>query len=1009
MEFRILGPLEVSERGRALAIGAGKQRMLLGILLLNAGELVSVDRLIEALWGERAPASAPNSVHIYVSQLRKELGADRVLTRGRGYALELGADDELDARTFEQRLEEGRRQRAAGDAARAAETLTEALGLWRGSALEDFRYDDFAQQAINRLEEQRLLAVEERVEAELELGRAEALVPELEGLVRAHPLRERIRGQLMLALYRSQRQAEALEVFQTGRRLLDGQLGLEPGPELRELERAILNHDPALDTPAATPLVVAVAMQRWPLLLAAAGAVLVLAAIAAIVLVATRGGRGAGLTSVAANALAEIDPQTNRIVAAVPVAGSPTRLEGVAQTVWIGSDDSGTVSALDRRTHTLTKLIATGFPTDLAVGEGAVWVVDGESGLLRKVDPAYGTVVSQLRLGVPNPVYDVSRESFDPTSIAAGAGSVWVTNGSRKLVRVEPATAEIVDRIDLDTAVDGVAAGADGVWAISGESATAIRLDRRGKVMVRIPIVSQPGFESPYPLQVAVGESYVWVLNGNTATLTKIDPEQRAVAATIPIGIDHGPVRLAVGEGAAWVANRDGTLARIDAETGDVKATQVARGLKDVTVAAGGVWVTTGSGLRAPPVVASNGSRPRVRALPTSFCSPMYYGGGHPQYLIASDLQLQGHGTTGAQLSQAIQYVLKQHGFRAGRYAVGYQSCDVSIAPSTFLSPEKCEANAHSYARNQSLIGVIGSFLSVCSEIELPILNRATNGPLAMTSFSNTYVGLTRSGPGTEPDEPGRYYPTGKRSYVRVIAAEDVQGAADAILGLQLHARRAYVLQGDFPGGRAVAAAFQSAATKLHIAIVGHEPLSAATTYKPLAARIKRLDADAVLIATFLDPSIAGLITDLREGLGPDVSLIAPDGFSDFTQLVKLEGAAAEGMTVSVPGVPNGRLGVSGRRFVAAFGREVGETPGPYAALAAQAAEVLLDAIARSNGTRASVTAELFKANIKSGILPDFSIDRNGDTTAGAVTIYRLEHGLPRVFKVITPPPGLVR
>ena len=748
--------------------------------------------------------------------------------------------------------------------------------------------------------------------------------------------------------------------------------------------------------------------RRWGVL--AAIVIAVVTAAVAVPILALGGGSGRSAISVASNSVGVINPKTNEVVADIPVAGGPTRFALEGSTVWVGNDDSGTVSGLDRGTHVPTELVSTdGFPSDLATGEGGVWVVDGKAGVLRKIDPAYGRIVGEARIAPPNPAYDVGREGFDAVSVAAGLGSVWVTDGSQRLVRVEPGTTEIVKRIPLPAPLDGVAAGTGQLWAISGASATVFRLDRRGMVTLRIPIVSKPGFESPYPLQVRVGEGFVWVLNGNTATLTKIDPEQRSVAATIPIGIDHGPVRLAVGAGAAWVASRDGTLTRVDASTDAVSTLAVGRTLRDVAVTHGTVWVTTGAGLSSNSAATSNTTVEHVQALPTSSCSPIYYrGSGAPRYLIASDLPLQGTGTLVPQASQAIEFVLRKHGFRAGPYTIGYQSCDDSIASSYGYSPARCAANAHAFARTKSVMGMIGPFVSVCSRVEMPIVNRTSGGPLALVNFSNTYVGLTRAGPGTEAAEPGRYYPSGVRNYVRVIANDDVQGAADAILAKQFGARRVYVAYFAFPYGVGISAAFQATAAKLGLGVVGRAAVRPSSNYKPLAARIERAHPDAVFIAGFLDPTFAAAIQDLRAALPPKVRLIGTDGFSDFAQLVKLEGQAAEGMTVSVSGLPNDQLPPAGKKFVTSFGREVGEAPGPYAAPAAQATEVLLDAIARSDGTRGSVTRQLFRTRVAGGILGDFSFDRNGDTTAGPITVYEIVNGLPKVLKILRPRARLV-
>ncbi|MGZ8647369.1 MAG: AfsR/SARP family transcriptional regulator, partial [Solirubrobacteraceae bacterium] len=247
MHFRILGPLEVSDQDRALALGGLKQRSLLALLLLHANEIVATDRLIAELWGEAPPATASKSIQVYVMRLRRELGAERLTTRAPGYVLHV-EPEELDVAVFERLRGEARR----AERARAAEKLRAALGLWRGPPLADLAYESFAQAEIGRLDELRLAVLEERVDADLACGRHADLVGELEALIAANPVRERLRAQLMLALYRSGRQAEALEAYRAVRRELADELGLEPGEQLRQLERAILSHDPKLDAAPAS-------------------------------------------------------------------------------------------------------------------------------------------------------------------------------------------------------------------------------------------------------------------------------------------------------------------------------------------------------------------------------------------------------------------------------------------------------------------------------------------------------------------------------------------------------------------------------------------------------------------------------------------------------------------------------------------------------------------------------------------------------------------------------------
>jgi DNA-binding SARP family transcriptional activator len=243
MEFRILGPLEVVDEDRQVSLGGARQRAVLALLLTRANEVVSSEWLIDQLWAEQPPKAAANTVQYYVSQLRKALGAERILTRAPGYVIHV-EPGELDLDRFELLVDQG-----------DADGLREALSLWRGQALADLAYEQFAQAEIQRLEELRLAALERRIEADLALGRHAALVGELEQLVAQQPLRERLRSLLMLALYRSGRQADALAAYHAARATLVEELGLEPSPALQELERAILRQDPSLapDEPAAVP------------------------------------------------------------------------------------------------------------------------------------------------------------------------------------------------------------------------------------------------------------------------------------------------------------------------------------------------------------------------------------------------------------------------------------------------------------------------------------------------------------------------------------------------------------------------------------------------------------------------------------------------------------------------------------------------------------------------------------------------------------------------------------
>jgi DNA-binding SARP family transcriptional activator/ABC-type branched-subunit amino acid transport system substrate-binding protein/streptogramin lyase len=1030
VEFRILGPLEVVERDKSVVLGGPRQRALLAVLLLHRGQAVSTDRLIDEVWGERPPATAAKAVQVNVSSLRKALGDGLLVTRGHGYLLqpELG---QVDLDRFESLAAEGRDALTNGDAARASDRLREALALWRGPPLADFAYEPFAQGETARLEEERLAALEDRIDADLGLGRDSALVGELEALVRQHPLRERLQGQLMLALYRSGRQADALERYQQARRRLIDELGIEPGPPLKELEAAILAHDPSLRAPRHGRLVDGVLPGRTRLIIAVGAALLAVAAIAAAVL-ASLGSRRAGLPSLEPNSLGLIDPSTGDIRAALAIAGTPARLQASGRRVWVTSDDARTVSLIDAGTPSIASVVAIGaFPSDFAVGDGGVWVIDRVTRRLVEISPDYPTVVRSVAIGFANVESTTDdRSQIDPWSLAAGAGGVWITDGSPLLLRVDPSSAGVVGRFDLHAPLNGVAVGEGAVWVISGPTTSVLRIDpQSGRVTARIPIVAQAGSRSPFPIAIATGLGSVWVLNATAASVTRIDPVQGGVTATIPIGIERVPQRLAVGDGAAWIADADGTLTRIDATTNATTTTAVAPSLYDVGVGAGGVWVTSGSQIAGGGLAAATPSGGQAQALPASQCSPIYSGpGSRPRYLITSDLPLGGPGflfDATAQLEQAIVFELRERGFRAGRFAIGYQACDDWASPASAGSAAgvwaRCAPNMRAYAADPSVLGVIGPFNSPCASQQIAIANRAPLGPLAMISPSTTVVGLTHQAPGSQPGEPGIYYPTSTRNFARLISSDDIQGAADALLARQLGLRRVFVAHGQpDPYVIGITQSFAATAQRLGVGVAGEAgwwgppPAGAAhrlPTVDPLmsavatiARTIARTHPDGIFLSGYeSDPAVAPLIRQLRSVM-PNVQLIAPDGFAFFPQLVHDVGPAVEGMTVSEPELAPSQLPGSGQQFFAQFGKQVGGIFYPTTAYGAQATDVLLDAIARSNGTRASVTRALFASHVHDGIIGSFAFTSTGDTTVGSVTIIRIEDGQPVPWRVIRSP-----
>jgi branched-chain amino acid transport system substrate-binding protein len=400
-----------------------------------------------------------------------------------------------------------------------------------------------------------------------------------------------------------------------------------------------------------------------------------------------------------------------------------------------------------------------------------------------------------------------------------------------------------------------------------------------------------------------------------------------------------------------------------------------------------------------------------AQALPASSCQSLYYqGSGKPDYIIPSDLPLQGSGRTQTtEMTQAIKYVLKKANFKAGKYKIGYQSCDDSTAQAGKWVSAKCSANGNAYAQNKSVIGVIGTFNSGCAEIVIPILNRAPNGPMGMVSPANTYVGLTHSGPGTVAGEPEKYYPNGKRNYIRMVAADDFQGAADALFMQQQGAKKVFILNDKEAYGLGVATDTRNSANKIGLKVAGFTAWDPkASSYEALATKIKQSGADWVYFGGLICENGAKLISDVKSGV-PGVHLMAPDGFSAFDS----NGAGAVGMYITVAGVPPEKLTGAGADFIKNFGAQIGKKPNPYSAYAAQSMAVMLDAIANSGGARAKVTDNLLATKVTDGILGTFSINKDGDVTRNPVTVYQQvgsgKSGTGKTVKVVIPPASLVK
>lgn len=398
-----------------------------------------------------------------------------------------------------------------------------------------------------------------------------------------------------------------------------------------------------------------------------------------------------------------------------------------------------------------------------------------------------------------------------------------------------------------------------------------------------------------------------------------------------------------------------------------------------------------------------------LRALTSARCSPVHYRGtGSPQLLIAADLPLQpGALETTTPMVNAMTLALERRGYRAGDYRVGLQVCDDAAPGSVLFDGRTCTANARDYVESPAVIGVVGPLTSGCAMLELPILNRAPGGPVPVVGPSATYVGLTRRPRTPGSDEPAVYYPTGRRNYVRVLPADDVQAAANAVLARDLGLHRVYAVDDGSLHSRAFVDDFVRALRTLGIGIAGRGSWQHARPSQASFAReIARADPDAVFLGIPSRPASVRLLKDLRAALGPSVQLMAPEVFDPVTAI--LAGAAADGMTFSQPGPPNDGLTSEGTRFAAEFSDQFGGEPTRYALAAAQAIDILLEAIAESDGSRASVTRSLFATRVSGGILGSFWITPTGDTTLNTVAIYRIRAGRATSFTTVVVPDALV-
>jgi ABC-type branched-subunit amino acid transport system substrate-binding protein/predicted Ser/Thr protein kinase len=757
------------------------------------------------------------------------------------------------------------------------------------------------------------------------------------------------------------------------------------GAELIDAVRSVLGlavPPPACGSPAENGR----SRRRRRALLTAGLAVLAGTAAAAAIALLPTGGEASDLGLVG-NGVAAVDAGGAEVASFTELATAPSNIAVGEGAVWVLNSQDATVARIDPETRAVTgRLEPRGVPTDIAAGAGAVWIGNGRPGRkgnfttsISRVDPASGRITRTVKLANRTAgSFLVPSLNWGYPDIAVGAGAVWARNPDHTLSRIDPETGRLLATIDVD--VDKLAAGREGMWFIQGPEVS--RIDPRTNTVAETIPIGTEGTTA-----IAVGAGSVWVSAEQQGAVWRIEPGPRPEARSIDVG--PGVTYVAFGAGAVWAANYvDGTLSRIDPRTNAVKKIPIGAA-QALAAGAGAAWVSTAGGTG-------------TGELPDSVCGELASGVDKPDVVIASDLPLQGSAGAGTRaMADAIRFVLRRDGHRAGEHSVGYRSCDDSTAQTGDVENRRCAANANAYARAQRLVAVIGPYNSNCAEVQIPILNRAPGGPLAMISPSNTWAGLTRGGPGLKAGgyrgAPDVYYPTGVRNYFRLRPVDDLQGAAHAVLARQLGLSGVYVLDdgSDFSEGL-VSDPFRSAAGKLGVRVAGSARFDPqAKGYAALADRVARSGAQGVVLGA--DPYDGGdrVVKALRARLGQRVTIMGGFLFAFAPDVLGQVGRGARGIYATSLDLPLTALPLTaaGRTFA----NDVGALTAPAQGVleAGQAAELVIAAIARSDGTRASVLRELRASEVKDGILGSFRFDANGDYTINAIPILRITGATP--------------
>ena len=608
LTFGVLGPLEVHAGPEEIVVPGPRLRTLLALLLVEPGRVVATRQLSAALWGRDAPAVSVKTVQTYMSRLRRSLEGDAtgvtIVARSPGYRLQVDPDA-VDAVRFARLARAGRSALDAKRPDEAVESLRAALALWRGDAYAEFTEQLTLRVEADRLEELRRIVYEDFVDAVLETGAGPELVPELEKVLAADGQRERGWGQLMVALYRAGRQAEALATFRRARSALIDGLGVEPSTQLRDLHARVLAQDPGLhgrarrnlqDEPTPgemrpiersegqpprnePPPDQGTARRRPARRRLAFGAGLAAALLAGAVVVATRGAHSTEtrLSAIPANSVGVLG-QDGSILGSTPVGTDPTGVAYGGGMLWVANHNDATVYAVDPASREVVQRIQVGgFPEALTTTAHDVWVTNSETGTVSRINIAARRLVDTIAVGTR------------PDAIASGTSGVWVANtGANTIERIDPDSGRAGKLIDVGDGPDAIAVDGTTIWVANGRDGTLSRIDSRTGAAVAAPLPVGSG-----PRSIVMNSQTIWIANEFSRNVTRID---RHTGRTHTIAVGDGPQSIASVGSTLWVSNRfDGTLSRIDERTERVTTVPVGSSPRGLAVVDNHVWVASGS------------------------------------------------------------------------------------------------------------------------------------------------------------------------------------------------------------------------------------------------------------------------------------------------------------------------------------------------------------------------------------------------------------------------------